>query len=436
MNELFTSFQSNSKEEWEKVLLKELKGESLESLMKVNKVEEIAFPSYYHPSDQKVSFSDPGKLPYTRGFFENNNQWTIANSVRISSLKSTNERILELLMTGTTHLILEAIDEQPIDFFVLLNEVGMNYIHTSFYAKTKEQVEQFCAYAGDAPINICFDNNQELLHLPIKPTCKLFHIDASLVQFAGGTTWQELAIALSEGHEILVQLLDRGVSCDDACAQIHFTVGIGSKFYFEVSKIRAFRTAWSKIVSQYDPTHTCSHATSITAKTGWMTISLKDPYTNLLRQTTQALSACVAGAQHIHVQAYDWFSTDARTTFTQRMATNISLLLQHESYLGLVIDPAGGAYALDDLTASIAERAWSLFQWIERNGGISNPEVVAELKKNILEKVALRKEAFLSKEEKLIGLNVFPNPETVQSTWVNLPKAWQGLDVLLLETIA
>lgn len=434
MNDLFSSFQSSSKEEWIALLKKELKGESIDTLNKINRVEEITFPSYFHREDQKVDFSDPGLAPYTRGIQAKNNDWTIATTFRITDAKETNAEIIAALMAGTDHLVLEAINIDSIDFNVLLNEVGLSFIHTTFKAKSIEQISQFLTYTKDASVLIEYPDHDALLKAIVpKPNLQFLHVDASLVQQAGGTTWQELSIALAEGHELLVKQLDQGIDCDTAAAAIHFTFGIGSKYFFELAKIRAFRTCWSQIVSAYSPKHTCSLAATITARTGFLNVSLKDPYTNLLRQTTEAMSVVLAGIQHLNIQPYDWYSSHSNTPFTRRMATNISLLLKEESYLHVVLDPAGGSYALDSLTETIAERAWSSFQWIERNGSISNSEVRKTLTAEIEEKAAMRVSEILDKTEKRIGINIFPNPEQITANWTDLPTCWNNLKPLILE---
>jgi methylmalonyl-CoA mutase len=117
------------------------------------------------------------------------------------------------------------------------------------------------------------------------------------------------------------------------------------------------------------------------------------------------------------------------------MATNISLLLKEESYLDKVIDPAGGSYAIEMLTNEIAERTWAEFQRIERHGGISNAGIRAELTEEIAAKADLRKQAVADKAEKLIGINIFPNPESVSAEWMPLPEAWNGLQTLVLEKV-
>lgn len=115
------------------------------------------------------------------------------------------------------------------------------------------------------------------------------------------------------------------------------------------------------------------------------------------------------------------------------MATNISLLLKEESYIHLVADPTGGSYALDNLTDTIAERAWSLFQEIERAGGITDSEICKNLQEEIQEKANRRIQALNDKSIKRIGINIFPNPDQTEGTWTSLPEAWNGLPTLNLE---
>jgi methylmalonyl-CoA mutase len=436
MNDLFTSFAASSKEEWIAILQKELKGESIDKLQKVNKVEEIAFPSYFHKTDSASNQSDPGQLPYTRGIQSSSNDWSIATPFWIDDEVTTNKQLLNALMSGSTALVIHAKNEATIDFNQLLSEVGMEYIHTTFYAKNIQQVTDFLKYANNKPVSIVCEDSEGLISiaLKLKPSnTKLFVIDASKVQTAGSTTWQELAIALAEGHEMLVRLMDNGLTIDDAAALIQFNFGIGNKYFFEVCKFKAFRMTWSKIIETYAPQHACSHAATISAQTTFINTSLKDPYTNLLRQTTEAMSAVVGGINSLCVYPYDWYATIQNLGFTNRMATNISLLLKEEAYLNIVIDPSGGSYALDNLVETIAERAWSSFQWIERNGGINSIPVCEQLKTEIAEKATMRIQAVADKSEKLIGINVFPNPEIIQNEWQTLPLSWKGLPSLVIE---
>lgn len=434
MNNLFEAFTGTTKEAWIELLQKELKGASPDLLQKIDPIEEIAFPSYFHRSDAAPDFSDPGKFPYSRGYHTQSNNWRITSSFACQNPKSCNQEILDSLMTGTEHIMLET-EGSDTDFNVVLDQVELDFVIVSLVSNSYDQVKRFLEFTGGKNTRILYQGNQadlfDLIPL-VKSGSRLFTIDAFQVQQAGATTWQEIGIALAEGHELLVQLLDAGFEAANVVELIQFQLGIDSNYFFQLSKIRAFRMCWSKIVATY-ASEAVAVNTTILVKSGFINISLKDPYTNLLRQTTEALSSAVAGVDDLLIQPYDHYSSLPKTSFTRRMATNISLLLKEESYIHLVVDPTGGSYALDNLTDTVAERAWSLFQEIERAGGISNPGMCKNLQEEITEKANRRVQALKDKSIKRIGINIFPNPDQTEGTWTSLPGAWNGLPTLNLE---
>lgn len=438
MSELFASFSRTSKEDWIQLLHKELKGTPPETLQKFNRVEEIAFPSYFHKEDAPPAFSDPGQSPYTRGTQSSGNDWHIGTCFRTTQPAEANREILGALMAGTTSIVLHAETDAPVNFGQVLKDVGLEYVHTTLHAKTEGQAKDFLAFTGNNPSAVVIANTQSWLSFARQtasvPAVRPFCVNAYSVQQAGGTTWQETGIALAEGHELLVQQMEAGLTIDEAAGNIRFLVGIGNKYFFEIAKLRALRTAWTRIVESYQPENPGSGKAVISAQTGFVFTSIKDPYTNLLRQTTEAMSAVVAGTDELIVQPYDWYAHQQQTAFTRRMATNISLLLKEEAYLDKVLDPAGGSYALDDLTNAIAERSWSVFREIEAEGGISNAAVREKQAAAIAEKARQRLQQFAAGEATLIGVNAFPNPETVQNHMTQLPAGWNSLPSLHVES--
>lgn len=433
MNTLFDNFKSTSKAAWLELLEKELKGESLQALQKVDSIEEIAYPSYFHREDATTVSSDPGTFPFTRGYSADSNNWNITSIFHLKTEKETNKELLTALMQGTEHLFIQLTHANSVDFSQLLAEVDLKYCWVTLEAKTSSQIEAFLIYTKGVNARVLYTNSDDLISLiqHTDDSTRLFTVNAYAVQQAGGTTWQELSIALAEAHDLFVQLIDKGFDVEKAANLIQFHVGVGSQYFFEVAKIRALRELWSAILSQYIDGKL--PATTILARTGFVNISLKDPYTNLLRQTTEALSAAVGGISDLLVQPYDWYSSETEISFTRRMATNISLLLKEESYAHLVLDPAGGSYALENLTETIAERSWAEFQLIESKGGISNSAVKDELKIAIQQKADRRIALLKDKTTKRIGINIFPNTELVSTTWNALPEAWNALPTLNLE---
>ena len=120
MSDLFSSFQTASLADWENVLLKELKGEPIEKLHKISKIEEIAFPAYVHQETFTAQVSDPGAPSFLRGTQYETNNWHVATPFRIKNVEETNKTILHALMNGTDALVLEATDTNTVDFSKLL----------------------------------------------------------------------------------------------------------------------------------------------------------------------------------------------------------------------------------------------------------------------------------------------------------------------------
>ena len=177
----------------------------------------------------------------------------------------------------------------------------------------------------------------------------------------------------------------------------------------------------------YSPEHRCNETAQITSKTGFLNKSLQDPYTNLLRQTTEVMSAVLGGANHIINQAYDKNSTVGASDLAERMATNISLILKEESYLEKVLDAVGGSYAIESLTENLADKAWSLFQEIENSGNLNT--LLEQIKTTASKRVELHRE----KKKTLIGITKFPNPDASNLKWKTSELAYFGLNSLIIE---
>lgn len=248
MNNLFEAFEGTTKEAWIALLQKELKGASPDLLQKIDPIEEIAFPSYFHRSDAAPDFSDPGKFPYTRGYHPQSNDWHITSSFYCQDSKNCNREILDALMAGTEHIMLETEDPNT-DFSIILDQVELDFVILSLVSNSYDQVKRFLEFTRGKNTRILYQGNQadlfDLIPL-VQSGSRLFTVDAFQVQQAGATTWQEIGIALAEGHELLVQLLDAGQDTTKATELIQFQLGIDSKYFFQLAKIRAFRMCWSE----------------------------------------------------------------------------------------------------------------------------------------------------------------------------------------------
>jgi methylmalonyl-CoA mutase len=150
-----------------------------------------------------------------------------------------------------------------------------------------------------------------------------------------------------------------------------------------------------------------------------MNKSLNDPHTNLLRQTTEAMSAISGGISEITIRAYDDLSVKGSTDFSRRMALNVSNLLKEESYFDFVKDPLKGSNILEFLTEQIISKAWTYFKQLEQFESINDLDKIEFIRKSISETRKRRLENFEKKKMELIGINCFMNPQNEPNSWLN-----------------
>ncbi|MDH3701496.1 MAG: methylmalonyl-CoA mutase subunit beta [Alphaproteobacteria bacterium] len=185
---------------------------------------------------------------------------------------------------------------------------------------------------------------------------------------AGASEAQEIACIAASGVAYLRALTDAGMPVERAVGQIMISASTDSNFLLSIAKIRALRRVWGRVAEACGVSEAVS-SVQLQAETSERMMSRRDPYVNMLRTTVSCFAAAVAGADSITVLPFD---TALRLPdgFSRRIARNTQLILQHESGLNRVIDPAGGAWAVESLTDALAQRAWLEFQSIERAGGI------------------------------------------------------------------
>lgn len=441
MNQLFKEFNKPTYADWVNQLTKDLKGESDSLIKRVDAIEELSFDSYQHQDSANTKPNPALSNSFVSQTYKNSNAWQNLGTVIVEDCSTANKKALELLNLGATALRFD-LRSDAINWSDLTKDVQLEFIETTVKINSLSEYEQiqtqlteenrsqvFFEYDLIANPTLDFDAIAALLK---KKQNYFFVANGFGVQQAGATTWQEIAYVLSSAHEIIVQLMDRGLTIDEAAACLHFNVGVGSNYFYEIAKIRAIRILWSKIIETYGVSHACSYNTRITGIVGFTNKSLKDPYTNLLRQTTEAMSLAFAGVHAICVLPYDQASEKGATSLSTRMAVNIPLILQEESYLDKVIDPLSGSYTIEYLTNEIAEKAWNSFQEIENEGGIGAENAQNSLKTTISEKAQLRKSRVAEKSDSLIGINIFPNPVVETNNWKQVD-SYLGMPQLILE---
>ena len=185
-------------------------------------------------------------------------------------------------------------------------------------------------------------------------------------------------------------------------------MGVTSNYFMEIAKFRAGRMLWANIVKAYGPEKDCACKMFAHAVTSTWNQTVYDPYVNMLRGTTEAMSASIAGVHSLEVTPFD-ASFEAPTEFSQRIARNVELLLKHEAHFDQVVDPAGGSYYIETLTRSIADAAWKLFLEVEEKGGYVKAFEEGFIVERVKASAAAKDKNIATRRQILLGANQYPN---------------------------
>jgi methylmalonyl-CoA mutase len=224
---------------------------------------------------------------------------------------------------------------------------------------------------------------------------------------AGGDAVQELAFTLATGVEYLRQMSRRDLPAATVAPRIRFAVTVGAHFFMEIAKLRALRMLWARVVAAAGGGEEAQRL-SLHVRTSQWNKSVLDPYNNMLRTTVEALAGVLGGCDSMQVGAFDEVFRQP-DDFSQRIARNGQLILQRECELTRVIDPAGGSWYVEMLTAELANRAWPLFQEVEKLGGMEAALKAGFPQKAVAATAAEKIKAVNRRRDPMIGVNQFAN---------------------------
>jgi methylmalonyl-CoA mutase len=181
-------------------------------------------------------------------------------------------------------------------------------------------------------------------------------------------------------------------------------------FFMEVAKMRAGRLLWSKIVQQFNPTNPKSMALRTHSQTSGWSLTEQDPYNNVTRTCIEALAAVLGGTQSLHTNSLDE-AIALPTDFSARIARNTQLFIEKETGVTKVVDPLGGSYYVEALTAELANKAWELIEEVEKLGGMTKA-IESGIPKMRIEQAAAAKQARIdSGRDIIVGVNKFKTDE-------------------------
>jgi len=226
------------------------------------------------------------------------------------------------------------------------------------------------------------------------------------MQEAGATAVQELAFTLADGVDYVRAALSKGLDVDAFAPRLSFFWAIGMNFFMEVAKMRAARLLWSELMAPFEPKDPRSSMLRTHCQTSGVSLTEKDPYNNVIRTTIEAMAAVLGGTQSLHTNALDE-AIALPTPFSARIARNTQLVIAEETGITNVVDPLGGSYYVEHLTASIAEEARKLINEVEEQGGMTKA-VASGFPKRMIEESAARRQARIDRgEEVVVGVNKY-----------------------------
>ncbi|ABW65889.1 methylmalonyl-CoA mutase [Desulfosudis oleivorans] len=223
---------------------------------------------------------------------------------------------------------------------------------------------------------------------------------------AGADSVLQTAFTLADGLEYIKAALAAGLDIDAFAPRLSFFFGIGMNFFMEIAMLRAARLLWSEIVGRFSPKDSRSSMLRTHCQTSGWSLTQQDPYNNIIRTTLECLSAVLGGTQSLHTNAFDE-AVSLPTELSARVARNTQIIVQEESHVCKVVDPLGGSYYVEALTAAIADEARKIIAEIEEMGGMAKA-IETGMPKMRIEEAAARRQARIDQgKETVVGVNKY-----------------------------
>ncbi|HPE40182.1 MAG TPA: methylmalonyl-CoA mutase family protein [Bacteroidales bacterium] len=439
---LFQQFPEVSTQEWEEVIMKDLKGADYNKKLVWHTDEGFDVRPYYRAEDLlNISYLDslPNEFPYTRGYKTEGNNWEIIQEITEKDPTKANEMALKAITKGANLIAFNSADITTADQLELLlhnidlEKNGVQFNHSKSYIPliklfvdyinrkgyNKEQIIGainfdaivFALKQGKFYHSKAQDLDQLIELINITKELKKFrviNVNGLALHNAGATIVQELGYSLGIASEYIAYLTEKGIPIHNIARKMQFTLSVGTNYFMEIAKIRAIRLLWSTIVNQYNPECECAYELKVNTVASSWNKTLYDPYVNILRSTTEGMAAAIGGADSIALKPFDMVYKQ-EDEFSSRINRNIQIILKEESYFDKVVDPSAGSYYIENLTNSIAEHSWKLFQHVEKEGGMLKLVENGEVKADILASCNKRNMDIATRKYILLGTNQYPN---------------------------
>jgi methylmalonyl-CoA mutase len=230
------------------------------------------------------------------------------------------------------------------------------------------------------------------------------------MQEAGANQALELAFTLADGKEYVKTAVARGLDVDEFAGRLSFFWAIGMNFYLEIAKMRAARLLWTRIMKGFGAKKPKSLMLRTHCQTSGWSLTEQDPYNNIVRTTVEAMAAVFGGTQSLHTNSFDE-AIALPTEFSARIARNTQLILQEETHITNVVDPWAGSYLMERLTQEMADKAWSIIEEVEAQGGMTQAVNSGWAKLRIEASAAEKQARIDSGADVIVGVNKY-KPKT------------------------
>jgi methylmalonyl-CoA mutase len=469
-SKLFAEFPPVSTQEWEEVINKDLKGADYDKKLVWKTMEGFSVRPYYRAEDLekiKNAHALPGEFPFFRGTQPTSNAWLVRQDFDACDLAAANAKAIDAL----AHRGVDSVgftlscnsDLRSEDLAQLLAKIDSTKYEVNFVAdcKSRKLIPVLVKYFESNGINLakakgsfnyspitafslngkfCVDaktaasRTKEVIESGRKlPNFKLISVRGDIFRNAGATAVQELAFALAMGAEYINWLAEQGIKPEETLSKMKFTLAIGPSYFMEIAKFRAARFLWAKVAEAYsckENSAICIHAVNA----AWNK-TVYDPYVNMLRTTTESMSAVLGGIHSLTVLPFD-APYQKQTAFSERIARNQQIIIKEEAYFDKVVDPAAGSYYIETLTQSIIKHSWDLFLKVQDMGGYVDAFTKGFIQSEIKAVASKRESNIANRRQTVLGTNQYPNfgeiadTKTVSKDVVTKPISQKPVDAI------
>ncbi|AKD05628.1 methylmalonyl-CoA mutase [Pontibacter korlensis] len=466
---LFAEFTPASKADWEQKARKDLRETPLESLI-WQTYEGIDIKPYYAKEDiNGLPFTThkPGDFPFLRGNKTGNNSWLNVQQIKVKGNgKVAIDKASDALQRGADGIHFELQQPDAFDIAYLVSSIDLSQHSVSytlpnepvaFLKRLYQELEQKQVSHRNLKGFVNYDpmtGKGSLTKEEAKAITAVLDLTKDSPEFYGitvcGTNFsgigasitQEIAYTLSAAVAYADRLTTAGEQLESVLRNMQFYVASGTNYFFEITKLRVLRLLWAAVAEAYQTEPALAAKLRIhSATSSWYQTTL-DPYVNMLRTTTEAMSAVIAGCDSLSVSPFDSTFKES-DEFSERIARNVSIILKEEAYLDKAIDPAAGSYYLESLTNELAQKAWDLFREVEALGGFEDAYDSGFILGSITEMSRKKFRNIATGRDILVGTNKYPNPkekisfdpeELIQSADFDTTRAAYPTEVMRMAT--